>query len=60
MYGTVVKTGFCVWRLGFMSPHFRVGRHIVLIYFNCLSAIHRQKQLLLMTTILFRNLRLPI
>ena len=29
MYGLVVKTSFGVRRLSFMSPHFRVGRHIV-------------------------------
>ena len=29
MYGLAVKTRFCVWRLSFMSPHFRVGRHTV-------------------------------
>ena len=29
MYGLVVMTSFGVWRLIFMSPHFRVGRHIV-------------------------------
>ena len=27
MYGLVVKTSFGVWRLSFMSPHFRVWRH---------------------------------
>ena len=29
MYGLVVKTSFGVWRLSFMSPHFRVGGHCV-------------------------------
>ena len=38
MYGLVVKTSFGVWTLSFMSPHFRVGRHIVLPWLSvCLS-----------------------
>ena len=37
MYGLVVKTSFGVWRLSFMSPHFRVGRHIVFDIVVCLS-----------------------
>ena len=37
MYDPVVKTSFGVWRLSFMSPHFRVGRHIVLPWSVCLS-----------------------
>ena len=26
MYGLIVKTGFGVWRLTFMCPHFKIGR----------------------------------
>ena len=37
MYGVVVKTSFGVWRLSFMSPHFRVGRHIVFAMVACPS-----------------------
>ena len=36
MYG-VVKTSFGVWRLSFMSPYLRVGRHIVFAMVVCLS-----------------------
>ena len=31
MYGLVVKTSFGVWRLSFMSPDFRDGRHILFV-----------------------------
>ena len=37
MYGLVVKTSFGVWRLSFMSPHFRVGRQIVFAMVVCPS-----------------------
>ena len=37
MYGLVVKTSFGVWRLSYMSPHFRVGRHNVFAMVVCPS-----------------------
>ena len=37
MYGLVVKICFGVWRLSFMSPHFRVERHIVFAMVVCPS-----------------------
>ena len=41
MYGLVVKTSCGVWRLSFMSPHFRVGRHIVFVMVVCPSVRHK-------------------
>ena len=41
MYGLVVKASFGVWRLSFMSPHFRVGRHIVFAMVVRLSVRHK-------------------
>ena len=39
MYGLVVKTSVWVWRLSFMTPHFRIGRHILFLPWSsvCLS-----------------------
>ena len=41
MYGLVVKTSFGVRRLSFMSPHFRIGRHVVFAMVVCLSVHHK-------------------